>query len=246
MRRLIAAIVLFLFLCNVADVHASIQWFMGNGTGGGATAEMNFRTALSPLVPHVQDFEAFSSGSTVNTIPLAGMNVDVDAITADGLTTEENLRVFAGSFGSPPAGTIDGNALLSGHASQKAIVEFIFPQPVFGFGAWVFDNGMSVANEFELQVYDGTTWQTSTSRIDANVGSTAHTVDGFLGAVLTSGIHKARVLNYDSTTGSLTNTFFELDHVQAAIPEPTALAIWSLLIGLTWAGGAWRYRRRRH
>jgi hypothetical protein len=90
-------------------------------------------------------------------------------------------------------------------------------------------------------VYDGSNWQTSPSRIDANPGNSDHIVDGFLGAVLTSGIHRARVLNYSN--GSFTDRYFELDHIQAAIPEPSTLAIWSLLGGLGMAV-AW-YRRRK-
>ena len=248
MKKQVALMVVFFFLCGAADVHAAIQWFAGNGTAGGATAETNFGTALSPLVVDIQNFEGFSSGSTVDTIPLAGMNVDVNAISADGSATENSPRIFAGSFGSQPAGTINGKTLLSGNASEKAQIEFIFPQPVVGFGVWVFDNANGIANEFELEFFDGSIWHTSPSRIDAAPNSTAHVVDGFLGVVSDSGIQKARVLNYSGSGGSsLINTAFELDHAQAAqqvIPEPAALVIWSLLGALGMTVG-WSRRRSR-
>ncbi len=72
--------------------------------------------------------------------------------------------------------------------------------------------------------------------LDANPGSTAHIVEGFLGVVDAAGISSVTVRNRSGQIG------FELDHIQVSpIPEPGSL----VPLGLVLTGWAMSHRRRR-
>ncbi|MHC4181211.1 MAG: hypothetical protein ACYSWU_27250, partial [Planctomycetota bacterium] len=47
--------------------------------------------------------------------------------------------------------------------------------------------------------------------------------------------------------GPGTTSYGEIEdyEVEQAIPEAGSMIVWSLLFGLAWAGGAWRFFRRR-
>lgn len=254
MRRwVICLFVVVGVLAGTVTAQAAIMWYTGDGTGitagKGQTAESDFQAAVAllglPLA--VQDFEGYSHGNVLNTIPIGGLTVDLKGRSADGSTVQESLRVFKGSYGVPnqKPGTVNGNALLPGNTSPLAQLELHFPIPVSGLGLWVFDNAASQVNKFRMGVWEtGAVAYSYSGFIDDISGSTAHTVEGFLGAVSATGIDKVVVQNYTYSPDALTDTYFEIDHVQqAVIPEPGSAIVWGLFAFLGFGLGWWRRRR---
>jgi hypothetical protein len=169
---------------------------------------------------------------------------DISSITLGGVTVNFSLpnvlpnplpgaQLFTGGFGDPTDvnGTVGGQALLNrfGNADstvQDTEIEFTFSQPVKGFGLWVFDNSESVANSFTMTANGYPSYPTYPA-LDADPGNVAHTVEGFLGVYDPAGITSVKVTN--TTPGS----FFEVDHLQLAVPEPGSLMLLgSGLVGL--------------
>ncbi|HEY7140247.1 MAG TPA: PEP-CTERM sorting domain-containing protein [Methylomirabilota bacterium] len=141
-------------------------------------------------------------------------------------------EIFHGSYDGGVYGTVFAAALLnrSGGTGPDSQIEFTFSKPVKGFGLWVYDNSEGVANSFTMTADIVGSGDVTSAVLDAVPGSNFHTVEGFLGVYDPAGINSVRVTN---TPGS----FFEVDHLQLAVPEPGTLALLgSSLVGLVLAG----------
>jgi len=149
-------LILAVLFAGARHAGASITFYEGSGTGDSASGEGRyeedlFQAAVSLPLATI-DFEAFSSGSTVDKLTVGSLEIDVRTLNKDGAVGEESLRIFKGSYGSQPSGTVNGKALLAGHLEDEPQLEFLLSDPAQGFGLWVFDNAIGEANKFRMGV----------------------------------------------------------------------------------------------
>jgi hypothetical protein len=218
---------LALILGASGQVAAAPLFFLSPGTN--PAGDVAWQTAVGSFVE--EDLDSFVNGAIVTSVVMGGVTVGFSLPSVGG----SGVEIFAGAFagGGGVYGTVSGNALLNRNASggPDSQIQFTFSSPVRGFGLWVFDNTFGSADSFTM-----TANSVTSGVLDASPGSTAHTVEGFLGVYDPAGISSVTVTN---TTGAI---FFELDHLQVAtVPEPASLA---LLGGGLIAMGACRRRRK--
>jgi hypothetical protein len=223
-RRALLAVVLI--LGGVVQAEAAPTFFLGAGTN--VLNDVPWQNAVGSFVEN--DLNSYGHGSVLTSLLMGNVTVSIDLpnIPASG------AEIFWGDY--PPGGgvygTVSGGALLNRrNGTVDGEVTFSFSTPVRGFGTWVFDNSTGSADSFEM-IANGHT----SGVLDANPGSTAHIVEGFLGVVDAAGISSVTVRNRSGQIG------FELDHIQVSpIPEPGSL----VPLGLVLTGWAMSHRRRR-
>ncbi len=198
--------------------------------GNNPTSDIAWQTAVGSFAE--QDFETGfpASGGSVSSF-----NFGPTTVTPNLPGYGAGAEIFvSGAFNTN--GTVYQKALLSCARPQFGVcdneITFAFSQSVIGFGLWIFDNSSSSVDSFEMVVNGHTS-----NILDANPGSGAHIIEGFLGVVDTNGINSLTIRNA-SGTGA-----FEMDHLQIATspaPEPGTLAI----LGLGLAGIGFRRTKR--
>ncbi len=170
------------------------------------------------------DFDGYGNGSLVSSFTLGGVampSVTVSPSLPGSGGPASGAEVFVGSWGpTSQYGNVYDRALLSRNPSSgmQTSMIFNFSRPVYGFGLWIYDNGTSSVDSFQMTVNGATS-----GVLDANPGSGAHTVEGFLAVIDPAGITTATVFNYSGQAG------FEIDHFQVStVPEPATLGILGL------------------
>lgn len=182
------------------------------------------------------DFDAYASGSVVESFTLGGTSMPSATVTPYLPGVEgQGAQVFFGSWGNQSTyGNVFEAALLSkrpGMEQAATSMGFAFSRPVYGFGLWVYDNGRTSIDSFQMTV-NGVT----SDILDANPGIGAHTIEGFIGVVDPAGITSAEIFNVSGSAG------FEIDHFQmSTIPEPTTCAM--VCLGVAFALGSALRRR---
>lgn len=248
-------VVVGLFAFGASSAFAGSVTFH-SGVGTAVTGDLGFQAAVTGAggVVHESDLNSLLHGARVSSILVGPETIDVD-LTTGGVFVDGTAEAFAGSFGGGGGvyGTVDGTALLNRTAAGGATTQmtFLFASPVYGFGIWIFDNSSASSDSFRAIVTEDGGEVSVSSILDANPGSAAHTVEGFLGATSPIGITSFTIeVGASSLAGFTPHAIsFELDHPQvgiaplaAAAPLPAgAWAGFGMLAGLA----ALRSLRRR-
>lgn len=229
-----ALLVLTLTVLSASVCGAAPVFYLG--VGANPSGDLGFQGAMAGLGVFEEDFDAYGQDAVLTSFAAGPVTVSLSLPGLPAVDPSVFLGAYAGGGGQ--YGTVSGGALLTGRrfVGLDTAIDFSFSgAQVQGFGAWVFDNGSSSVDSFTLTVEDllGTKWTSPV--LDANPGSTAHTVEGFIGVSLASGIKSVRIQNASGSAA------FEVDHVQVVvIPEPATV----LLMGTGLACFAVRKRRR--
>lgn len=230
--------ILLALTCAFA-ARATVTFFVeptGPGKALDAKADLAFQTALQ--MPFAEfDFQEFGSDHLRSPSPLfAGSNrVRPCAVDGDGKpavkAAQQGARLvetFAARPGGIPekSGAAEGTFLLNRtrDAAGKEIVgrgiEFTFDRPVRGFGTWIVED-FPEANGFVLRVTE-VGGETSTSRLLESGNGANLAIEGFVGAVSSTGIEKVVVEQRTLDGKPSAADFFYLDHVQVSrAPQDT-------------------------
>lgn len=143
----------------------------------------------------------------------AGADV-TELLTPDGVTASLLGWMFYGWWdggGGPIYGVVSGGAL-EAYGSQ---IEITFDTPVYGLGAWSFDDNAEVENGLSLTIteIDGT--EHVSPVLDSGNGFT-HRIDGYLGVVSDIGITRAVFDNVDLSGAAPPDCCLIIDHLQVA------------------------------
>ena len=108
------------------------------------------------------DFDSYAPGSIVNSFTLGGVSmpgVTVSPYIPGASGPTQGAEMFFGDWGSTSTyGNVYRGALLSQNPSsgpQKAMI-FDFSRPVYGLGMWIYDNGKSSIDSFQMTVNGAT------------------------------------------------------------------------------------------
>ena len=187
------------------------------------------------------NFLAFTHGQIVPSFSLGGVTVSVSLPNIG----EAPATIFVGGYTAAGGqhGTVHDRALVTcarlpcfTDGIFDNAITFSFSVPVFGFGAWIFDDGDDSVDSFAMMANGSTS-----ATLDANPGSSSHTVEGFLGVTDTVGISQLTIFNTNAD-----GHVFELDHIQLSTDLPSEIpappVAW--LTGLGLAGLAFARRRK--
>ncbi len=222
---------LLLIVALTGTANATPTFYLSPGTN--PNNDISFQSSVSGLDFHEEDFNKYKSGQIISDITLGNVNIDI-SLPSSGLSYGECFRGgYSGTKGGV-YGTVSGGALMNsnrvtGNNNISESVMFTFDgDRVKGFGIWVFDDTAATIDSFRMIVegLDGQTW--TSGILDANPGTTAHQVEGFIGVTLDAGIKNISIMHIGNKA-----EIFELDHLQiasspAVIPAPSALLLVSL------------------
>jgi len=211
---------------------------------------MDWRNAVTAAGYPIAEFDlaSYSVGDIVNTLTAGSLTISVGLEGGPGGSTASGAEICNydwASLGGGGYGTIDGNTFLNGREVLNVVkythMTFSFSEAVFGFGAWLFDNSAGSSERFEMTVTElgGATF--TSGELDSGNG-TAYFVEGWLGATSTVGITDAKITVLDASGNPVSGKWFEVDHIQVAVPEPFSMAF----LGSAFAGVVgYRLRKRR-
>ena len=170
------------------------------------------------------DIDAYPDRSAVDVLTAGPVVIEVGL---GGIRGEQpGALVFHGAFssGGGTYGTVYGGALISlydgwGNEYAHSQITFEFSEPVFGFGAWIFDDAGRTSQSFQLlaRLADGTL---VTSPILESGNGDAHRVEGFLGVTSAFGIQSVAIEVIDEFGRAVV---FETDHLQVSPLQCTPL-----------------------
>ena len=157
-----------------------------------------------------------SLGVTITEFDFDGTpGVDVTELeTSDGTMASLLGWIFYGWYeggGGPIYGVVSGG-VLEGYGSQ---IQITFDTPVYGLGAWNFDDGMAVENGLSMTVVEADGTMTTAPLLDTGNGL-GHRIEGFVGAVSDIGITEVYFDNIDLGGGGPPECCLILDHLQIA------------------------------
>lgn len=181
------------------------EFFTSNGPN--PDGDMAWQTAVDGEFIE-EDFEDYLLGEYLEYYHLPEGVVGHMSLTsaqADGLEVHQSNFFVDGQ-----PGTVFNQVLLNrspdGNRGQEMLIEF--SSPVYGFGAWIYDDQGSQVSHARL-IVDGVT----SPILDANPGEPDHALEGFIGVVDPGGISTVII---DTELGG-----FELDHMQIALGHPS-------------------------
>jgi hypothetical protein len=170
------------------------------------------------------DIDAYPDRSPVDVLTAGPVAIDVGLGGIRG--DEPGALVFHGAFssGGGTYGTVFGGALISlyagwGNEYAHSQITFDFSEPVFGFGAWVFDDAGRTSQSFRLlaRLSDGS--QVTSPVLESGNG-VAHRVEGFLGVTNAFGIQSVAIEVIDEFGRAVV---FETDHLHLSPLQCTTL-----------------------
>jgi len=242
MKKLITVCVVAIATLTVVPAQAVVSFYVTPNAypGWSSTLDVPWQTAVGSYTEF--DLDGYISGSQLDNITTSSLTIDIGLGGLGG--TASSAEIFAGSWsGGSVYGTVFSKALLNRDASgaKHSEITFAFSTPVTGFGAWIFDNGASTAESFQMiatEVGGGT----FTSSVLESGNGTVHYVEGWLAATSSVGITDVAYRVVDSSSQQAVLRFFEIDHLQVGpvIPAPGAILLGS--IGVCLVG--WLRRRK--
>lgn len=232
------AVAVILMSGIVTPAHGSIQLtFETEGAAGGEGGSVgkigiaDFGTSAIFAKKDTSTYAFQGSGGVVDRATNATGGVDVSTFGSWLITDPVDTSQTVGSleFFTPP-GTITVD----------------FDIPVTDVSFWVFDVNQADKETMTAKIFDGAIQQAQISFSEndrADAGDKWATLVEFNNSDPIDRLTIA--VTHDDNPGSGIVGWGVDNMTFAPIPEPASLIVWSLLIGLTWAGGAWRFFSRR-
>jgi len=238
MRYLIVVSIVILGLVSAADADPTFFVNPNPYPSVNPTLDSIWQTAVGNNFIEL-DLNEFTNGSDIDSLTAGSIGIDLGLGGLNG--SADTAEIFWGSYGGSAGGsygTVSGGALLNRDASGgvHSQITFSFSEPVSGFGLWVFDNASSYLNSFNM-IVTNSNGDSFTSNILESNNSTAHFVEGFIGATWSDGIKTVSIEVLDGNGDPVLN-YFEVDHLQI-VPAPGAVVLGMIGLGLV----GW-FRRR--
>lgn len=240
MKRAVRCGVLSLLAASSAS--AQMSFFIGGNVSG---ADGPFLAALSAPATTFT-FDSYSNFQEIDRIAPA---IDLSLVGPGGELRSSTARVFFSSAFNAP-GRVHAGALLGSTSSGWGQFRLDFDAPAEAVGGWLYDDGSGIRNHARLTVIDALGNSFTSDIVDANP-STAHGIDGFVGAVSCAGIVAAIFESYDSAPFAW-NSSHELDNVRvgrsiaAALPHTSRPCPGSSLTLTAAAPGATTFQWRHN
>lgn len=231
-----------LALLAASGASAQVSFFIGGNVSG---ADGPFLAALSAPATTFT-FDSYSNFQEIDRIAPA---IDLSLVGPGGEFRSSKARVFFSSAFNAP-GRVHAGALLGSTSTAWGQFRLDFDAPVEAVGGWLYDDGSGIRNHARLTVIDTLGNSFTSDIVDANP-STAHGIDGFVGAVSCAGIVAAIFESYDSAPLAW-NSSHELDNVRvgrtvaAALPNLSRPCPGSDLTLTAAAPGATTFQWRRN
>jgi hypothetical protein len=202
-----------------------------------ATLDVSWQAAVGSFLE--EDFDGFVAGSNVDAFAMGPVTVDVGLAGLGGAGT--TAKIFAGSWGGEPLGSVYGTVYKYGLLNQDSAgvahgdLTFTFSSPVAGFGAWVYDNSQSTYESFRMIVTEVGGGTSFVSPVLESGNGAGHFVEGWLGVTSELGITAVSFQVVETGTSTPVQRSFEIDHLQLSlVPVPGAVLLG--LLGLGYAG----------
>ena len=199
-----------------AQCGAQDEFLFFLGQGEDESAELEFQEAMDGTV-YTDDLDGFVQDQAI----CAPMNGFVTARLLDAFGNSEGCgKSFGSDIIQSHCPLVCGQTLVNsppGILTRSPQIEFVFEEPVQGFGLWVFDDSDETEQHFHLYAWDVNGELAISPALDnpESQQMNGHWVEGFVGVSSPIGIE--RVVIKQVIDEGLDECAFEVDNLQLAL-----------------------------